>query len=68
MRLAALFTGVALALSTLNPLFAADKVTLRLGDVKGDRFAALKASGELSNLPYDLKLTAFDSALPGDKS
>ncbi|MDF7648798.1 ABC transporter substrate-binding protein [Erwiniaceae bacterium L1_54_3] len=64
MRLAALFTGVALALSTLNPLFAADKVTLRLGDVKGDRFAALKASGELNNLPYDLKLTAFDSGAP----
>ncbi|MGK3129107.1 ABC transporter substrate-binding protein [Pantoea sp. C8B4] len=64
MRLAALFTGVAIALSTLNPLLAADKVTLRLGDVKGDRFAALKASGELNNLPYDLKLTAFDSGAP----
>ncbi|WP_237448850.1 MULTISPECIES: hypothetical protein [unclassified Pantoea] len=68
MRLAALFTGVALAISTLHPLFAADKVTLRLGDVKGDRFAALKSSGELNNLSYGLELTAFDPALPGDKS
>lgn len=68
MRLAALFTGVALALSTLIPLFAADKVTLRLGDVKGDCFAGLKSSGELNNLSYGLKLTAFDPALPGDKS
>lgn len=64
MRLAALFAGVALALASLQPLLAADKVTLRLGDVKGDRFAALKASGELNNLPYDLKLTAFDSGAP----
>ncbi|HAK33693.1 MAG TPA: ABC transporter substrate-binding protein [Pantoea sp.] len=63
MRLAALFAGVALALS-LNSAFAAEKVTLRLGDVKGDRFASLKASGELDNLPYDLKLTAFDSGAP----
>lgn len=64
MRLAALFAGVALALASLQPLLAADKVTLRLGDVRGDRFAALKASGELNNLPYDLKLTAFDSGAP----
>ncbi|MEG3112627.1 ABC transporter substrate-binding protein [Pantoea sp. T14] len=63
MRRAALFAGLTLALS-LNPLFAAEKVALRLGDVKGDRFAALKASGELDNLPYELKLTAFDSGAP----
>lgn len=43
---------------------AAEAVTLRLGDVKGDRFTALKASGELDNLPYELKLTAFDSGAP----
>lgn len=63
MRLAALFAGLTLALS-LNSALAASQVTLRLGDVKGDRFAALKASGELNNLPYDLKLTAFDSGAP----
>ena len=63
MRLTVLFAGLTLALS-LNPLFAADKVTLRLGDVKGDRFAALQASGELKNLPYNLKLTTFDSGAP----
>ncbi len=38
MRLAALFAGITLALS-LNHAFAAEKVTLRLGDVKADRFA-----------------------------
>ncbi|MFH8132976.1 ABC transporter substrate-binding protein [Pantoea osteomyelitidis] len=63
MRLAALFAGLTLALS-LHPALAAAKVTLRLGDVKGDRFAALKASGELKDLPYDLRLTAFDSGAP----
>ena len=63
MRLTALFAGLTLALS-LNPLFAAENVILRLGDVKGDRVAALKASGELKNLPYELKLTTFDSGAP----
>ncbi|WP_311791147.1 MULTISPECIES: ABC transporter substrate-binding protein [Pantoea] len=63
MRLAALFAGITLALS-LHHALAAEKVTLRLGDVKGDRFAALKASGELENLPYELKLTAFDAGAP----
>ncbi|MBE5252224.1 ABC transporter substrate-binding protein [Mixta mediterraneensis] len=63
MRPAVRFAGLLLALS-LNPLWAAEKVTLRLGDVKGDRFASLQASGELNNLPYNLKLTAFDSGAP----
>ncbi|WBV22558.1 ABC transporter substrate-binding protein [Pantoea piersonii] len=63
MRLAVLFAGITLALS-LHHALAAEKVTLRLGDVKGDRFAALKASGELENLPYELKLTAFDAGAP----
>lgn len=63
MRLAVLVAGITLALS-LHNVSASDKVTLRLGDVKGDRFASLKASGELDNLPYDLKLTAFDSGAP----
>lgn len=43
---------------------AAEKVTLRLGDVKGDRFISLRESGELKNLPYELKLTSFDSGAP----
>ncbi|WP_158784203.1 ABC transporter substrate-binding protein [Pantoea sp. BAV 3049] len=43
---------------------AAEKVTLRLGDVKGDRFISLRESGQLDNLPYDLKLTSFDSGAP----
>ncbi|WP_130830946.1 ABC transporter substrate-binding protein [[Erwinia] mediterraneensis] len=62
MRLSLLCAGLALAFSL--PLQAADKVILRLGDVKGDRFAALRASGALNNLPYDLRLTAFDSGAP----
>lgn len=55
--------GMALAL-TLAQAAAAEKVTLRLGDVKGDRFVSLKASGLLNDLPYDLKLTSFDSGAP----
>jgi len=43
---------------------AAEKVTLRLGDVKGDRFISLREAGELKNLPYDVKLTSFDSGAP----
>ncbi|GAA0489516.1 MULTISPECIES: ABC transporter substrate-binding protein [Tatumella] len=43
---------------------AADNVTLRLGDVKGDRLVALKASGELENLPYHLQVSSFDSGAP----
>ncbi len=55
----------ALLLSAIT-LFAnaADKVALRLGDVKGDRFISLRESGQLNNLPYDLKLTSFDSGAP----
>lgn len=43
---------------------AAEPVTLRLGDVKGDRYASLRASGELENLPYKLELSAFPSGAP----
>lgn len=65
MRLTALFASFALALS-LHHAAAAEsgKVTLRLGDVKGDRFVSLKASGELDNLPYTLQLTAFEAGAP----
>ena len=38
---------------------AADLISLRLGDVKGDRYAALRASGELDDLPYKLEMSAF---------
>ncbi|WP_034950343.1 ABC transporter substrate-binding protein [Erwinia oleae] len=55
---AALLSSLALCAS------AAEKTTLRLGDVKGDRFISLRASGQLDNLPYDLKLTSFDSGAP----
>lgn len=54
-----------LLLAFISPLLhAAEPVTLRLGDVKGDRLVALKASGELNNLPYQLKLSSFDSGAP----
>lgn len=55
---------LAAVLFTASLLPTAQAVTLRLGDVKGDRFTALKASGQLDNLPYELKLTAFDSGAP----
>ncbi|WP_380179633.1 ABC transporter substrate-binding protein [Kalamiella sp. sgz302252] len=54
----------AILLSIVATAAAAEKVTLRLGDVKGDRFISLRESGELNNLPYDLKLTSFDSGAP----
>lgn len=56
---------VAILLSVMaGAATAAEKVTLRLGDVKGDRFISLRESGELNNLPYELKLTSFDSGAP----
>ena len=58
-----LFTAVLLTAMATSAV-AAEKVTLRLGDVKGDRFISLRESGELNNLPYDLKLTSFDSGAP----
>ncbi|MBS0908484.1 ABC transporter substrate-binding protein [Tatumella sp. JGM118] len=52
-------------LALISPLLhAAEPVTLRVGDVKGDRLVALKASGELDNLPYQLKFSTFDSGAP----
>lgn len=56
---------LAVAISAVaTSAWAADKVTLRLGDVKGDRFISLRESGQLKDLPYDLKLTSFDSGAP----
>lgn len=55
---------LAAMISVATSAWAADKVTLRLGDVKGDRFISLRESGQLKDLPYDLKLTSFDSGAP----
>ncbi|WLS80062.1 ABC transporter substrate-binding protein [Erwinia pyri] len=62
MRLSFFLAVVISAVATSG--WAADKVTLRLGDVKGDRFISLRESGQLKDLPYDLKLTSFDSGAP----
>lgn len=58
------FFAAVLLTAIATSAVAAEKVTLRLGDVKGDRFISLRESGELNNLPYDLKLTSFDSGAP----
>ena len=63
MKIRLLITALLLGISASSAL-AAEKVTLRLGDVKGDRFIALQASGQLEHLPYDLKLSSFDSGAP----
>ena len=56
---------LALMLSAIaTSALAVDKVTLRLGDVKGDRFISLRESRQLKDLPYDLKLTSFESGAP----
>lgn len=62
MRRHALYALLLAAVAT--SALAAEKVTLRLGDVKGDRFISLRASGQLDNLPYELKLSSFDSGAP----
>lgn len=43
---------------------AEEEISLRLGDVKGDRYASLAASGELESLPYQLELTTFPAGAP----
>ncbi|MBG6483776.1 aliphatic sulfonate ABC transporter substrate-binding protein [Pseudomonas aeruginosa] len=43
---------------------AADLISRRLGDGKGDRYAARRASGELDDLPYKLEMSAFPSGAP----
>lgn len=60
------FTTVSLlaALSFSSLLQAAEPVTIRLGDVKGDRYASLRASGELENLDYKVELTPFAAGAP----
>ncbi|MBP2167766.1 sulfonate transport system substrate-binding protein [Erwinia toletana] len=63
MKIGSIVAAILLSISASNAL-AAGQVTLRLGDVKGDRFVALKASGQLDNLPYQLKLSSFDSGAP----
>lgn len=59
-----LLAGLLAATLLAGAAHAGDPVTLRLGDVKGDRYAALRASGELENLPYKLELSAFPSGAP----
>lgn len=57
-------TAVLAALSFSGLLQAAEPVTIRLGDVKGDRYASLRASGELENLDYKVELTPFAAGAP----
>lgn len=57
-------TAVLAALSFSSLLQAAEPVTIRLGDVKGDRYASLRASGELENLDYKVELTPFAAGAP----
>lgn len=46
------------------PAMAEPEVSLRLGDVKGDRYVSLQASGELDDLSYHLELTTFPAGAP----
>jgi sulfonate transport system substrate-binding protein len=55
---------LAASLLIISPGVRAEPVTLRLGDVKGDRYAALQASGELKNLPFKIELSTFPSGAP----
>lgn len=55
----------AMALTLLaSSVMAEEEISLRLGDVKGDRYASLVASGELESLPYKLELTTFAAGAP----
>ncbi|WP_437882550.1 ABC transporter substrate-binding protein [Pseudomonas sp. LRF_L74] len=56
--------GLLLSLLVAAAAQAQELPTLRLGDVKGDRYASLRASGELENLPYNVKLTPFAAGAP----
>lgn len=61
-KLKPLLLGLTLGTSLIA--HADPSLTLRLGDVKGDRLVALQASGELAHLPYHLTVNTFDSGAP----
>lgn len=64
MRHALWWVAAGVASLLLSATLRAEPLTLRLGDVKGDRYASLRASGELENLDYKVILTPFAAGAP----
>jgi sulfonate transport system substrate-binding protein len=54
----------AFSLALASPLFAADPVTLRVGDQKGGNRSLLEISGLAKDLPYKIQWSEFPAAAP----
>lgn len=51
----------------VGPASAAERVTLRLADQKGNMRAQLEAAGALDDLTYDIRWFEFPAAAPSPK-
>src|SRR5256714_5540218 len=60
---AALF-GAAVTLAVAAPAFAAEPVTLRVGDQKGGNRSQLEIAGLAKDLPYRIEWSEFPAAAP----
>jgi sulfonate transport system substrate-binding protein len=63
-RLASSFVAAALGVAFAGSAFAADPVTLRVGDQKGGNRSLLEISGLAKDLPYKIQWSEFPAAAP----
>src|SRR5882757_7187647 len=63
-RMAAVLIAAAITLSASAAAFAADTVTLRVGDQKGGNRSLLEISGYAKDLPYKIEWSEFPAAAP----
>ncbi|HKS11673.1 MAG TPA: ABC transporter substrate-binding protein [Pseudomonas sp.] len=64
MHIRSRFLILAATLLAATHVFAADRLTLRIGDQKGNMRAQLEAADALRDLPYDINWSEFPAAAP----
>ncbi len=63
-RIGATLLGAAISVAVTASAFAADPVTLRVGDQKGGNRSLLEISGYAKDLPYKIEWSEFPAAAP----
>src|SRR3954466_14464033 len=63
-RIGATLFGAAISVAAAASSFAADTVTLRVGDQKGGNRSLLEISGYAKDLPYKIEWSEFPAAAP----
>src|SRR4030095_8761271 len=63
-RIGATLFGAAMGVAIAASAFAADTVTLRVGDQKGGNRSLLEISGYAKDLPYKIEWSEFPAAAP----